>query len=232
LASNANLNFALGSSAELTRSLNGILSFNVANGQLKNVNILNELSKVGKFLGSAPSPSGNSTALQQLSGTLDIKNGVASTNNLKATLDAGSLGAQGTLNLVDQAIDMHATAVLAGGPSKAAGGANIGGFMQTALANNKGELVIPVLITGTMAHPSFAPDMQAMAKLKVSNLASNVTDPSKLVNSLTGGKKGVGGIVGGLLGGGNGQQQGAQQQPKQDNPVNSILQQFGKKKKQ
>jgi hypothetical protein len=235
LASNANLNFALGSSTELTRSLNGVLNFNVANGQLKNVNILNELSKVGKFLGSASSQSGNSTNLKQLSGTLDIRNGVASTNDLKAALDAGSLAAEGTLSLVDQAINMHATAVLGSGVSQAVGGSGVGGFMQTALANNKGELVLPVLVTGSMAHPVFAPDAQAMAKMKLNNLVPTVSDPSKLINAVTG-KKGVGGIVGGLLGGGNGQQQPAQKgaapQQQPSNPVDSILQQFGRKKKQ
>jgi uncharacterized protein involved in outer membrane biogenesis len=237
LATNANLNFALGSSAELTRSLNGTLSFNVANGQLKNVNILNELSRIGKFLGSAPSQGGNSTALKQLSGSLAIRNGLATTNDLKALLDAGSLAANGTLNLVDQAINMHATAVLAGGPSQAVGGSHVGGFMETALANNKGELVLPVLVTGTMAHPVFAPDAQALAKMKLNNLLPTVTDPSKLVNAVSG-KQGVGGIVSGLLGGGNAQQpkqNGAQQQQQQqqpNNPVDSILQQFGKKKKQ
>ena len=237
LATNANLSFVLQSSADLARSLNGTLNFNVANGELKNVNILNELSRIGKFLGSAPSQGGNSTALKQLSATLAIRNGLASTNDLKAALAAGSLAANGTLNLVDQAIDMHATAVLAGGASQAVGGSQIGGFMNTALANSKGELVLPVLVTGTMAHPTFAPDMQALGKMKLNNLLPTVTDPSKLLNAV-GGKKGVGGIIGGLLGGGNGQQQpaqnGAQQQQQQQpsNPVDSILQQFGKKKKQ
>ncbi len=236
LATNANLNFTLESSAELARSLNGTLGFNVANGQLKNVNILGELSRIGKFLGSsAPSQGGNSTALKQLSGTMDIRNGLASTNNLKAVLDAGSLAGTGTLNLVDQAIDMHATAVLGSGASHAAGGSNVGGYLSTALANNKGELVLPVLVTGTMAHPSFTADTQALAKMKLNNLLPTVTDPSKLVGAVTG-KGGVGGIVGGLLGGGaqqpaqNGAQQKQQQQP--NNPVDSILQQFGRKKKQ
>jgi uncharacterized protein involved in outer membrane biogenesis len=233
LATNANLSFPLESGPALARSLNGTLSFNVANGQLKNVNILNELSRIGKFLGSAPSQGGNSTALKQLSGTMNIRNGLASTNNLKAVMDAGSLAANGTLNLADQAVDMHATAVLASGTSHAVGGTNIGGFLNTALANNKGELVLPVLVTGTMEHPSFAPDTQALAKMKLNNLVPTVTDPSKLVGAVTG-KGGVGGIVGGLLGGGAQQpaQKGTEQKQQPNNPVDSILQQFGKKKKQ
>src|SRR5581483_1790997 len=109
--------------------------------QLKNVNILNELSKVGKFLGSAPSQSGSATALKKFSGTLNVVNGVATTNNLAAVLDAGSLAAKGTLNLVNQGLNLHMTAALANSTSQAVGGTHIGGFLNTALANNKGELV-------------------------------------------------------------------------------------------
>ncbi len=234
LAANANLSFTLESGPDLARTLNGTLTFNVANGQLKNVNILNEVSKVGKFLGSAPSQGGSDTALKQLGGTFNIHDGVAATNNLTAALSAGSLAGTGTLNLVSQAIDMRMSAVLASGPSQSVGGSHVGGYMTTALANNKGELVIPVLVTGTMAHPTFTPDLQAMAKMKLSNLLPTAADPSKLAGSVLG-NKGVGGVLGGLLG----RQQAAQpagqpaanaaQQKPQDS-INSLLQQFGKKK--
>ncbi|MBV8865797.1 MAG: hypothetical protein JO210_10425 [Acidobacteriaceae bacterium] len=230
------MRFALVSSNELPQTLNGTVGFNVTNGQLKNVNILNELSKVGKFLGSAPAQGGSATALKKFSGTLNIVNGVASTNNLTAVLDAGSLAANGTMNLVNQGLDLHMTAALASGTSKAVGGTQVGGFLNTALANNKGELVIPVIVTGTMAHPTFSPDAAALAKMKMNNLLPSVSDPSKLASGIMGGK-GAGGVVNGLLGGGaqpaaqQGKAQPNQQQTPQDT-VNSLLNQFGKKKKQ
>ncbi len=224
LAADTNLHFALVSSNDLPRTLNGTLSFNVTNGQLKNVNILNELSKVGKFLGSAPGQGGSSTALKKLSGTLNIVNGVASTNNLDAALDAGSLAATGTMNLVNQALDMHMTAALASGASQAVGGNKVGGYLNTALANKQGELVIPVLVTGTMSSPKFAPDAQALAKMKLNNLLPSAS-------GILAGKGGAGGIVNGLLGGGQAQQGNAQKQNPQST-VNSLLNQFGKKKKQ
>ncbi len=77
VAGQTNVSFALESGADLARTLNGTLNFNVTNGQLKNVNILGELAKVGKFLGSAPAQSGSGTALRKFSGTLNIVNGVA-----------------------------------------------------------------------------------------------------------------------------------------------------------
>ena len=236
LSADAKLGFALASSNDLARTLNGALSFDVANGQLKNVNILNELAKVGKFLGTAPAQSGSGTNLKKLAGTLDIKNGVANTNDLTAILDAGSLHAKGMMNLVDQGVNMHVTAVLANSTSQAVGGTKVGGYMTTALANNQGELVLPVLLTGSLAHPVFAPDVEAIAKMKLNNLLPSVTDPGKLASGVAGGilsHKGAGGIVNGILGGGQQQQQQPQStQPnqKEQNPIDSIFNKLNKKK--
>lgn len=230
LEADAVLSSTIQSNADLTRSLNGSLNFNVTNGQLKNVNILSELSRIGKFLNSAPAASGSGTALKRFSGTFDIVNGLATTNNLIASLDTGSLSANGSLNLVNEGIDMHMTAVLASAASQSVGGTGVGGFLNTALANNKGELVLPVLVTGNMAHPVFAPDVQALAKMKLNNLLPTSGDPSKLTTGLIGsvlGKKG--GALGQFLG--NPAAQPNQQQNKQQqNPVGSLLKQFEKKK--
>ncbi len=225
LSADANLGFTLASSAELAKTLNGTLAFNVANGQLKNVNILNEVSKVGKFLNAAPTQSGNNTELKKLSGTLDIRNGVANTNNLIAALDAGSLSGAGALNFVDQGINMRLSVVLGSGTSQSVGGTKVGGFLNTALANNKGELVIPVMVTGSLAHPTFTPDVQALAKMKLSNLLPST-------GSL-GGKQGAAGLLNGILGGQQPQpsaQPGTAPAQQQQNPIDSILKGFGKKK--
>jgi AsmA protein len=232
LAATTNLHFALVSSNDLAKTLNGTVAFNVTNGQLKNVNILNELSKVGKFLGKAPTQAGAGTALKTLAGTLNLVNGVASTNNLTAALDSGSLAANGTMNLVNQGLNLHMTAALASGVSQSVGGTNVGGFLNTALANNKGELVLPVIVTGTMDHPVFAPDAQALAKMKLNNLVPSVSNPAKLGSAILGGK-GAGGIAKGLLGGqapAANQKANPQQNPQ--NSINSLLNSFGKKKKQ
>lgn len=213
----ANVSFALESGANLARTLNGTLNFNVTKGQLKSVNIMNELARVGKFLGSAPAQGGSATTLKRFSGTMNIVNGLATTNNLVAVLDTGSLSANGSLNLVNDAIDLHMTAVLTSGSSQSVGGTHVGGFLNTALANNKGELVMPVLVTGTTDHPVFTPDVQAIAKMKLNHLLPTSDDPTKLT---------PGGLINGILG------QGSTQQGQQQNPINSLLNQFGKKKKQ
>jgi len=197
------------------------------------VNILSELSRIGRFLNSSPAQSGSGTALKSFSGTLNIANGLATTNNLIAVLDAGSLSANGSLNLVNEGLDLHMTAVLANAASQSVGGTSIGGFLNTALANTKGELVLPVLVTGSMAHPVFAPDVQALAKMKLNHLLPTSGDPSQLTSGVIGsalGKKGAGGVLGQFLNNTAGQQPNQTQNNEQQNPVGSLLKQLGKKK--
>lgn len=187
LAAQANVSFVVDSSANLASTLNGTVNFNVTNGHLKNINILNEVARVGKFLNAAPMQSAGGTDLKKFGGTLNINHGVATTNNLTAVLDQGTLSANGSLNLVTQGIDVHMTAVLASSVSKSVGGAGVGGYLETALANNKGELVLPVNITGTTAHPVVTPDAHAIAEMKLKHLLPSTGNPGSLVNSLLGG---------------------------------------------
>jgi hypothetical protein len=107
------------------------------------------------------------------------------------------------------------------------GGTGIGGFMKTALGNNQGELAIPVLVTGTLQNPKFAPDVQQMTQMKLKGLVPNSNNPGGA----------VGGILGGLLGKNATQQQNQnqtqqQQQSPQQNAVQQVIGLFGKKKKQ
>ena len=228
LTAGADLSFVLTTGSELARTLNGTLSFNVAQGELKNVNMLNEISRVGKFLGTPAGASGANTQLTKLTGSFVLKSGDATTNNLVAAIPAGSFTGSGSLNLADQAINMHVTAALGSSASQTAGGTKAGGFLTTVLANNKGELVVPMIVTGTLAHPVFTPDAANLARMKLSSLVPTAADPSKLVGAF--GKNGAGaaGALGALLGGDAAKPAAGQQQ--KDNPVNSLLQQFGKKK--
>jgi hypothetical protein len=115
------------------------------------------------------------------------------------------------------------------------GGNSIGGFMQTALANNKGELVMPVIVTGTFDSPHFAPDVQAIARMKLQNLIPSFGNMGDMTSGI------LGAVFGGNKKGGQQQQPAAednQQQNRQQaqpaNPLgdllNSVMQ--GKKKKQ
>ena len=143
------------------------MALKLANGKLMKLDSRDELAKIGKFGGVSPK---GYTAISKMTGTFNIRNGVAQTNDMKAALDIGTMAATGTINLVSQDLSMHVTAVLNKSFSQSVGGPGVGGYLNTALANKNGELVLPVLITGNMNHPLVAPDVQQIAKMKLNNL--------------------------------------------------------------
>ncbi|HKW76009.1 MAG TPA: AsmA family protein [Terriglobales bacterium] len=255
LSANVNASFSSTTADAIARSLNGRVAMDLNNGRLMNVDLLHELASVGKFLGNGiPNAPQGFTNIVQLTGNFDINNGIAQTNNLKAAIEGGTLAAAGAINLASQALDMRLTAVLNKALSQRVGGTQIGGFMNTALANNNGELVMPVLVTGTFQHPQIAPDVQQIAQMKLHNLLPTTSNPGALTSGILGkilGNKGQGanrqqqspgGALGGILGALGGKQQQQQQpqqptspagqptpastpQPQNQNPVGNILNQ-------
>jgi AsmA protein len=236
LASNVNAAFSSSSASGIARSLNGSMAINLTNGKLMNINLLHELASVGKFLGGNFDAAQNFTNLVQLTGNFDVKNGVAQTNNLNAVIDGGTLAAAGLVNLADQTLNLRVTTVLNKALSQQVGGTQVGGYMNTALANNQGELVMPVIITGTFQHPRVAPDVQQIAQMKLKNMLPNTRNPAELTTGILGavlGQKNQGGAgqpangqpkggIGGILDAisGKQQQQNQQNQPQQQqNPA-------------
>jgi uncharacterized protein involved in outer membrane biogenesis len=252
LAANTNMGFAAASSSDMARTLNGTFNLDLTKGRIVGIDLLHELGNVGKFLSGAPAAGSQPvTNLLKLTGTFDVRNGLAQTNNLQAQIEGGSLGATGAVNLVNNALNLHLTAVLSKWFSNKVGGTSVGGFMNTALANGKGELVIPVLITGTFQHPIVAPDVQKVAQMKLQHLLPTTGNPAlgQAVGAVLGEKGGQKPNLGNILGTLAGQQQQPaaagqqpakpqpgqpqnQQQPKA-NPLGDILNQvFGGKKQQ
>src|ERR1051326_1244499 len=175
---NADANTSFGSGGgDIARSLNGTAALNLANGKLAKIDILNQLASIGKFSGAAGTAAKGFTNLVKLAGTFNIKNGVAETNNLQAAIDGGTLAGAGAIDLANQSLNMKITAVLNNAMAKTIGGTNIGGFMQTALANKNGELVMPILVSGPLSSPRFAPDVQAIAQMKLNNLLPTSANP-------------------------------------------------------
>ncbi len=212
--------------ASLMRALNGTTALNVANLRYTGVDLTHELGGIAGFLNKVQSSKGY-TDVSPLTGHIVVKNGVAQTNDLNAKLDIGSIAGVGIANLVDNTLNMHLTAVLNSKFSQMIGGNGIGGFMKTALGNNQGELAIPVLVTGTLQNPKFAPDMQQMTQMKLKGMIPTSNNPAGA----------VGGLLGGILGKNSAQQQSQnqaqqQQQSPQQNAVQQVIGLFGKKKKQ
>jgi len=211
--------------AEIEKTLNGTVNVNFNNVKYSGANMSSELSKIAGFLrpGSSQSTSGM-TNISKMTGNIAVRDGIAETKDLQATLDIGNVGLVGTANLATEALNMRATAVIAQNVSQQVGGQQIGGFMKTALANNQGELVIPAIISGTFSNPHFQPDVQQLAQMRLKGLVPNLSNPSSLT-----------GVLGGLLGGTKTPGQTTTQQPgQQQKPADAVQQVlgglFGKKK--
>ena len=208
-------------SDQILAALNGNAGLNFSNLRVTGVDIAHQVAGIAGFLKNTNQGVQNFTNIAHMTGNVTVNNGVARTNNLQAQLDIGTLGVNGTANLVSKTLNLRANAVLSKPMSQQVGGTNIGGYMQTALANNQGELVIPVLITGTFDHPVIAPDVQGLAQMKLKGLVPNANNPQSAVS----------GILGNLLG------QNKQDQQQQQNPAQNAVQQvlgniFGGNKKQ
>lgn len=176
LAANGNAALQLSSGSDAARSLNGNLSIQLSKGKLGGVNLMNQLSNLGKFAGFTRK-SEPFTDIVQLSGDIQIRNGLASTDNLLIKTEGASLSSAGAFNLVDQGLNLRLTAVLDRDTSQNVGGSRIGGYLSTALMNSNGELVIPALVTGTFANPRFAPDGARIAEMKLKNVVPSLANP-------------------------------------------------------
>ena len=187
-------------SNDVARTLNGTLALDLSNGRIAKLDLMNQLAAIGKFAGLRQNGQAV-TDFTRMSGHFNITNGVANTNDLRAEIANGSLAGEGSANLATQQLNMRLTAVLSKGFVQSAGATGIGGLMQTALANNRGELVIPVVVTGTFDHPQVSPDVQKVAQMRMQNLLPTSGNPGSMTT----------GILGSLLKGGNTGAQNSQQ---------------------
>jgi AsmA protein len=159
---------------EIARSLNGALNLRLTKGRLTGTHVLNQLATIGRFVGYNPA-SQPFTDILQLDGDVKVTDGVARTDNLRMQIQGAAVSLAGVVNLVDQGVDLKLTAVLDRATSQKVGGTGIGGFLNTALANPQGELIIPALVTGTLAKPKFTPDAGRMVELKARGLMNTLT---------------------------------------------------------
>jgi len=102
------------------------------------------------------------------------------------------------------------------------GGTGVGGYLTTALANKNGELVVPLIVTGTFEKPRFAPDLGKIAQMKLENLAPTLANPGELTS-----------VLGAILGkkGKDGKQEPGAEGEGQQDVLGGILETLGGKKK-
>jgi len=91
------------------------------------------------------------------------------------------------MGLADQILKLKVTATLTREYAQKNGFGQVGGLLSTVLSNQKGDLVVPALVSGTFAQPKFVLDAQEMAKLKLSGLfGAGGSGVNVLINSLPG----------------------------------------------
>ncbi|HBY63848.1 MAG TPA: hypothetical protein DEH78_28820 [Solibacterales bacterium] len=177
--------FELKPGEEIARSLTGQVRLNLAEGKLQGPNVLNQLATIGRFAGLASAPDAF-TSVAKMRAAMNIAGGVATAEELALDLGGATLGGTGTINLVDQKVSLRLLAVLGKEMTQRAGGNKIAGLLTTALANPQGELVIPALVSGTLAQPRFTPDAERVAQMKVRSLLPSTGTLGAILGGLKG----------------------------------------------
>jgi len=180
-------------SESLMRALNGTMDLNFNDVRISGFDLAHELGAIGGFLGSN-SGDRKITEIIKMAGHIAVTNGIAHTDDLKAQTALGDVSATGTGDLVTEALNMKLSAVLSKASADKVGGGRIGGYMRTVFANTTGDMMIPVLVTGTFKQPKFSPDTQALVQLQKQKLIPGFQPGQKPADT-------VRGILGGLLGG-------------------------------
>jgi len=176
------------------RALNGETGVDFSKLRFTGTNMSQEISKVAGFL-KPVGASSRFTDISKMTGKITVTNGIAQTKDLSATLDVGTIAITGAADLVSQVLNLRVNVVIPQAMTSQVGGKAIGGFMKTALANQQGELVVPLIVTGTFQQPKVSPDTQSFAKMKLKGLLPSSGNPaaglSGLMESLLGGKAGT-----------------------------------------
>ena len=184
LNSSERVTFTTDGAADIARSLNGTLSVTIPDGRIAHMDLLHEIGALARFV-KGDDGDQQITKVRNLRAHFTVINGVAQTSDLTATIDDdATIGGAGSIDLATQALNLRLTAVLSRAFSDLVGGTRVGGIMSTVLANRRGELVVPMLVTGTMRQPRFAPDVERVAEMKLREMVPDIRDPQKLSTAI------------------------------------------------
>lgn len=173
LAGNANVTAKLqlrGNDPDaMKRTLGGNVDFSFLNGAVKGINVAHYLRQAQARITGKPAPQSNEpnqTDFSQLTGTLQIANGVARNEDLDVRSPLLRVGGKGSVNIPDETIDYTVRASVV---------ASLSGQGGDGLENLKG-VTVPIKVSGTFSSPSFGLDLgnlmsdavkqQAQEKLK------------------------------------------------------------------
>jgi AsmA protein len=143
---------------QMRKGVDGAVSFDVKNGSLEGVDLWYELRRVRAVLDKSeapPRPPGpRRTTFSSLSATGDVKDALLTNKDLKGVLDFMTITGNGTINLLDQKIDLDLKATMVDGPK----------LQSDPLMVKYAGQSLPLHATGTMSELSVVPDVSALAK--------------------------------------------------------------------
>jgi AsmA protein len=143
---------------QMRKGVDGAVSFDVKNGSLEGVDLWYELRRVRAVLDKSeapPRPPGpRRTTFSSLAASGDVKDALLTNKDLKGVLDFMTITGSGTINLIDQKIDLDLKATMVDGPKLQS---------DPLMAKYAGQS-LPLHATGTMTEPSVVPDVSAIAK--------------------------------------------------------------------
>ena len=147
-------------------SLNGALSVTIPAGRVRHLDLKHAIRSLVGFEGDDADR--QITEIRDLHATFTVTDGVARTEDLAGAIDDDStIVGSGSINLVNQELDLQLTAVLSREFSDRLGGRRVAGLLSTVLANERGELVVPMVVTGATRQPRVRPDLKRIAQMKL-----------------------------------------------------------------
>ncbi len=152
----------------LINGLDGSGKVKLSNGEIKHFNIDDMLHNVGTAFAGANSMSSESksTAFSDISGTFTIVQGVITNKDLVGQLRDLLVNGQGTVSLPAWSVNYHVVPKLTKTTKDDKG-----------VSTTKAGLPVPVMIEGSLEHPQFRPDLNAV-------LQNALQDPAQLKEQL------------------------------------------------
>lgn len=158
LNSRSNINTQGNTADEIKQHISGQVSFEINQGNIQGLNITALMQNAYaqfKHLGNSKQPSNSGeTKFTKVSADFNVVNGIANTKNLNLTSPLAKVTAEGSVNLINNAINFDAEVQL-----------NQDSLPNINLLQKQAGGTIPFVITGTLNNPVIRPDMTSLLKL-------------------------------------------------------------------
>jgi AsmA protein len=147
----------------LIHSLNGKIDAVVKQGALNGIDIQYELQRAGMLLNRQVPPAHagpERTVFSSLVAHCTLSNGMLKTDDLRIETDFLKVHGKGTLDIGSEAVNYQLAASTLSGAHAAGSGLDALKGME-----------VPLTVTGTLSNPSVRPDVEALAKGQLGNMA-------------------------------------------------------------